>query len=80
MPEPRCTLGAPGGGTVSVDRATSPTPTPAGKARLLDVEGRNPARHGLSAGGNRIRTIGPALCERGISAVAGRTDNLDAGH
>src|SRR6266436_3562572 len=30
------------------------------KARLLDVGGRNPARHRLSGGGNRNRTIGSA--------------------
>jgi hypothetical protein len=45
----------------SLSTAPPPPPrTPAGKARLLDAGGRNPARHGLSAGGNRIRTIGPA--------------------
>src|SRR5580700_7732055 len=38
----------------------APPRTPAGKARLFDVRGRNPARHRLSAGGNRIRTIGSA--------------------
>ena len=27
----------------------------------LVVQGRNPQRHGLSAGGNRVRAIGPAL-------------------
>jgi len=36
-------------------------------------------RNRLAAGGNRIRTIGPALCEKGLSAIAGRTDKLDGG-
>ena len=38
----------------------APPRTPAGKARLFDVRGRNPARHGLSAGGSRIRTFRPS--------------------
>ena len=46
---------------VSVDGAASPTPHAAGKARLLDVGGRNPARHGLSAGAEWIRTFSSAL-------------------
>ena len=33
---------------------------PRGNCRLFDTARRNPARDGLSAGGNRIRTIGPA--------------------
>jgi hypothetical protein len=57
----------------------APPRTPAGKARLFDVRERNPARYRLSAGGNRIRTIGPAVA-KGLSAVAEgrrRTDKLD---
>ena len=52
---------------------------PRGNCRLFDTGRRNPARDGLSAGGNRIRTIGPALV-KGLSAVADercRTDKLD---
>jgi hypothetical protein len=37
----------------------APPRTPAGKARVFDVGGGYPARHGLSAGGSRIRTPGP---------------------
>ena len=33
---------------------------PRGNCRLFDTGKRNPARDGLFAGGNRIRTIGPA--------------------
>jgi hypothetical protein len=46
----------------SLSTAPPPPPrTPAGKARLLDVAGRNPARHGLSAGGRWLRTFSSAL-------------------
>jgi hypothetical protein len=38
----------------------APPRTPPGKGRLFNVRGRNPVRHRLSAGGKRIRTIGPA--------------------
>jgi len=41
-----------------------PPRTPAGKARLFDVRGRNPARHRLSAGGSEIRTLGPSRKEK----------------
>src|SRR6516225_537344 len=45
----------------SLSTAPPPPPrTPAGKARLLDVGGRNPARHGLSAGGKWIRNFSSA--------------------
>jgi Ca2+-transporting ATPase len=45
------------------------------ESRLLAVRGQNRARHGLSAGGSRIRTIGPSrstntreLCAHGQRA------------
>jgi len=48
----------------------APPRTPAAKARLFDVAGEYPARHGLSAGGKRIRTFGPAALQADpISAV-----------
>jgi len=45
---------------VSADRAAPAGPHTRAKSRLLAVGGQNRARRGLFAGGNRIRTIGPA--------------------
>jgi len=39
---------------------------PRGKCRLVEVEEKIPGRHGLTAGGNRIRTIGPAEKETAV--------------
>src|SRR6516164_9496132 len=64
---------------VSADRAVWHPPHAGGKPGLFQERRRNLERDGLSAGGNRIRTIGPARV-KGLSAVADercRTDKLD---
>src|SRR6516164_7000114 len=64
---------------VSADRAAWPPSPHWRKTQAFQQPRRNPERDGLSAGGDRIRTIGPALA-KGLSAVAeGRclTDKLD---
>jgi hypothetical protein len=48
----------------------APPRTPAGKARVLDVGGEYPARHGLSAGGKWIRTFSPTREESGRAAIS----------
>jgi len=45
-----------------------PGPHTRAKSRLLAVGGQNPARRGLSAGGNRIRTIGTAEKETAVES------------
>jgi hypothetical protein len=45
---------------VSADRGALSGPHTGAKSRLLAVGGQNPARRGLSAGGDGIRTISPA--------------------
>src|SRR6516162_611675 len=55
--------------------------TPARNPRFSTCSGLVCVRHGLSAGGNRLRTVGPALV-KGLWAVADercRTDKLDGG-
>ena len=56
---------------VSPDRAACSAPLTGGKARLFDVRGQNSARHRLSAGGRRIRTIGPS-CKKRVVLVETR--------
>jgi len=55
----------------------TPAPPVIALTRPRAVTGQSGIFTRLSAGGNRIRTIDPALCEKGLSAVAGRTDKLD---
>ena len=72
-PQPRCGTGIWPARDIAARRRhiTAPHPslptalpapprTPAGKARLFDVGGEYPARHGLSAGGRWIRTFSTA--------------------
>jgi len=52
--------------SVSTDHAACPGPYSRGKSLASGPGGQNPARHRLSAGGSRIRTLGSTMSSPGI--------------